>query len=258
LAYKNAVATLTQERIVTAAVVIIGNEILSGRTQETNLREIALTVGTWGIRVTEARVIPDVEDTIVSVVNEVRARHSYVFTTGGIGPTHDDITADCIAKAFGVPLIEHPAIAALIRKREAPPEIMASRLRMARVPEGAGLIANGTGGPPGFSIGNVYVMAGIPVVMQAMLSTLAGKLSGGAIVQTRSVSVFLPESVIAKPLTDLQTAWPEIEMGSYPFQRVDRYGTSLVLRGTNASSLDAALAQVRDMIVAAGGTPEDV
>jgi molybdopterin-biosynthesis enzyme MoeA-like protein len=237
--------------------VIIGNEILSGRTQDTNLREIALTIGTWGIRVTEARVIPDVEDVIVSVINEVRARHDYVFTTGGIGPTHDDITADCIARAFGVPLIEHPAIAALLRKREAPPEIMASRLRMARVPEGAGLIENGTGGPPGFFIGNVYVMAGIPVVMQAMLSTLAGKLSGGAVVQSRSISVFLPESVIAKPFTDLQAAWPEIEMGSYPFQRVDRYGTTLVLRGTDASSLDIALSQVREMVAAAGGTIEE-
>jgi molybdenum cofactor synthesis domain-containing protein len=247
----------TNQRIVSAAVVIIGNEILSGRTQDTNLRDIALTIGAWGIRVTEARVIPDVEAEIVAIVNEVRARHDYVFTTGGIGPTHDDITAECIAKAFGVPLIEDPTIAAMIRKREAPPEIMASRLRMARVPSGAGLIANSTGGPPGFFIGNVYVMAGIPVVMRAMLATLSGKLNGGAVVQARSVSVFLPESVIAKPFAELQARWPDIEMGSYPFERESRYGTSLVLRGTDATALDTALAQVRALIVAAGGTPDE-
>jgi molybdenum cofactor synthesis domain-containing protein len=238
-------------------VLIIGNEILSGRTQDTNLRDLALTLGSWGIRVTEARVIPDVEDVIVSVVNEVRARHDYVFTTGGIGPTHDDITAECIAKAFGVPLIEHPVIAALLRKREVPPEIMASRLRMARVPMGADLIDNGTGGPPGFFIGNVYVMAGIPSVMRSMLGSLAGKLRAGAVVMSRSVNVFLAESAIAKPFGELQARWPEIEMGSYPFSRETGYGTSLVLRGTSAAALDTALAEVRAMIVAAGGVPEE-
>src|SRR5262252_3105323 len=153
------------ERIVTAAVIIIGNEILSGRTQDTNLRDIANTLGGLGIRVTTARVIPDVEATIVATVNELRALHDYVFTTGGIGPTHDDITAECIAKAFGVRLVEHPDIAAVIKRREAPPEVLAARLRMALVPEGSGLIDNPTGGPPGFFKGNVYVLAGIPNVM---------------------------------------------------------------------------------------------
>ena len=245
------------EHIVTAAVVIIGNEILSGRTQDTNLRDIALTLGGWGIRVTEARVIPDVEAVIVSVVNEVRARHAYVLTTGGIGPTHDDITAECIARAFDVPLVEHPEIAALIRKREAPPEIMAARLRMARVPLGGGLIANATGGPPGFFIGNVYVMAGIPAVMRGMLSSLEGKLSGGAVLQARSVTAYLPESAIATPFSSLQTRYPAVDMGSYPFSRDDRYGTSLVLRSTDIALLERALGEVRAMIVAAGGAPED-
>lgn len=147
------------ERIITAAVVVIGNEILSGRTQDTNLRDIATSLGAWGIRVTEARVIPDVEATIVAVVNEVRARHDYVLTTGGIGPTHDDITAESIARAFGVRLVEHPEIGALIRRAKVPPEVMASRLRMARVPEGAGLIDNTTGGPPGFCIGKEKIAA---------------------------------------------------------------------------------------------------
>jgi molybdenum cofactor synthesis domain-containing protein len=242
------------ERIVTAAVVIIGNEILSGRTQDTNLQEIAKTLGGWGIRVTEGRVIPDEERTIVSVVNEVRARHDYVFTTGGIGPTHDDITAECIAKAFEVPLVEHPEIAALIRRREAPPDIMTSRLRMARVPRGAGLIENSSGGPPGFFVGNVYVMAGIPSVMRAMLASLQSKLTGGAVLQSRSLTAFLPESAIAAPFAQLQARHAQVEMGSYPFTREGRYGTMLVLRSSDVALLDAATEQVNAMIVAAGGT----
>ena len=169
------------EKIVTACVVIIGNEILSGRTQDINLNHIALTLNTWGIRVREARVIPDIEDVIVDTVNDARAVYDYVFTTGGIGPTHDDITADCIAKAFGVPLVVNDEIAAIIRRRPAPADVMESRLRMARIPEGASLVANTTGGPPGFCIANVYVMAGIPGVMQAMLSSLQDTLEGGSV-----------------------------------------------------------------------------
>ena len=161
---------------VTACVIIIGNEILSGRTQDINLNHIASTLGGWGIQVHHARVIPDDEDIIVNTINEVRKAYNYVFTTGGIGPTHDDITAVCVAKAFGVPIIQHPDIAERIRQRPAPDDIMASRLLMARVPEGAGLIDNPSGGPQGFAMENVYVRAGIPRVMQAMLSTLEGKL----------------------------------------------------------------------------------
>jgi molybdenum cofactor synthesis domain-containing protein len=243
------------ERIYTAAVLIIGNEILSGRTQDTNLRDIATSLGEWGIRVTEARVIPDVEDTIVAVVNEVRARHDYVLTTGGIGPTHDDITAACIAKAFGVELVEHPTIAALIRRRESPPEIMASRLRMALVPRGAGLIDNSTGGPPGFFIGNVHVMAGIPAVMRAMLASLRSKLTGGAVLQSRSVTVYLGESAIAEPLRQLQADHPAMDIGSYPFNNEGRFGTTLVIRGTNAAQLDQLLEKITAMVARAGGTP---
>ena len=243
------------ERVFTAAAVIIGNEILSGRTQDTNLRDIAVTVGGWGIRVTEARVVPDIEATIVATVNELRARHDYVFTTGGIGPTHDDITASCIAKAFGVQLVEHPRIAAHIRSREAPPDVMAARLRMALVPEGSELIQNLTGGPPGFSIGNVYVLAGIPAVMRAMLGTLAPKLTGGKILQSRSIGADLAESVIAHALGTIQAEHADTEIGSYPFFREGRYGTSLVVRGTNEESLRAAADKIKAMIVAAGETP---
>lgn len=243
------------ERIFTAAVVVIGNEILSGRTQDTNLRDIATTLGGWGIRVTEGRVIPDVEATIVAVVNEVRARHDYVFTTGGIGPTHDDITAACIAKAFGVALVEHPRIAAAIRRREAPPEVMATRLRMALVPEGAGLIENLTGGPPGFFIENVYVMAGIPAVMRAMLATLATKLSGGVVLQSRTVGAYVLESVIAKQLENIQAEHPNVEIGSYPFSRDMRFGTNLVARSTDEQALAAVVEKLKAMIAATGAEP---
>lgn len=239
-----------RERIITAAVIIIGNEILSGRTQDTNLRDIALTLGEWGIRVMEARVIPDVEDTIVSVVNEVRARCDYVFTTGGIGPTHDDITAGCIAKAFGVELVEHPQIGALIRKYPATPEVLRSRLRMAMVPSGAGLIQNSMGGPPAFFIDNVYVLAGVPAIMRVMLASLRSQLVGGAVLQSRSVTAYLEESSIAAALGDLQKAHPEVDIGSYPFFQDGRVGTTLVMRSTDAALLERVLTQVEALVAA--------
>ena len=244
-------------RTVTACVLIIGNEILSGRTQDTNLNHLATTLGAWGIQVREARTIPDVVDVIVSTVNTVREQFDYVFTTGGIGPTHDDITADCIAEAFGVPLIESPEISARIRSRPAPDDVMASRLRMARIPEGATLVDNPTGGPQGFCMGNVYVMAGIPLVMQAMLSSLEGKLERGDVVRSCSVTAHLGESQIAEALGVIQDRFEDIDIGSYPFFRNDRYGTSLVLRGTSADTLLRAMAEVKDAIVAAGAEPED-
>ena len=241
------------ERIYTACVLIIGNEILSGRTQDANLNHMAIVLGESGVRVREARVIPDVEDVIIDTVNEVRAAFDYVLTTGGIGPTHDDITAACIAKAFGVPLVVSEEIAVRIRGRPAPPDVMASRLLMARVPEGATLIDNPTGGPQGFRMGNVYVMAGIPSVMRAMLSTVV--FEGGAVVRTRSVTAYLGESQVATGLTAIQHKHPAIDIGSYPFMRADRYGTTLVLRGTDMAELDAVLEDVKQLIVDAGETP---
>lgn len=243
---------------VTACVLIIGNEILSGRTQDVNLNHIAKTLGAWGIQVREARVIPDVTKTIVDTLNETRRRFDYVFTTGGIGPTHDDITAECVAEAFGVNLIIHSEIAERIARRPAPPDIMAARMRMARVPEGATLIDNLTGGPQGFRIENVFVMAGIPAVMQAMLGSLEGKLKGGAVVRSFSVTAYVGESQIAGPLTDIQNRHPSVDLGSYPFFRADRYGTSLVMRGTDPAELETVLAEVSAAIVAAGETPQDI
>ena len=243
------------DRIVTACVVVIGNEILSGRTQDVNLAHIAQQLNEWGVRVAEARVVPDVEEVVVSTVNAARARFDYVFTTGGIGPTHDDITADCIAKAFGVPLVVSDEIAEGLRRRPAPDDVMANRLRRARIPEGATLIANPTGGPQGFRMENVFVMAGIPSVMQGMLSTVGDEIEGGDVVRSRSVAAYLGESQIASALTEIQARYPDIELGSYPFYRSERFGTTLVMRGTSETDLERMLEQIRNAIIAAGGQP---
>ena len=242
---------------VTAAVLIIGNEILSGRTQDTNLAYLAKKLNEYGIQIREARVVPDVERDIVEAVNALRARHDYVFTTGGIGPTHDDITAECIAAAFGVELVISPEIAALIERRPAPPEVMAARMRMARIPRGGGLIDNPLG-PPGFYIGNVYVMAGIPRVMQQMVDSLAGKLRRGATVRSRSVTAYLSEGQVATRLRQIQQGHAQLDLGSYPFHRDNRYGTTLVMRGTDEAALDAMLDAVSRMIVELGGEALDI
>ena len=200
---------------------------------------------------------PTSSATSSTAVNALRTRYDYVFTTGGIGPTHDDITAECIAAAFGVELVVSPEIAELIHKRPAPPEIMEARMRMARIPRGGGLIENPLG-PPGFFIGNVYVMAGIPRVMQQMVDSLEGKLKRGATVRSRSVTAHLSEGQVAKRLSEIQHAHPHIDLGSYPFYRDDRYGTTLVMRGTDEATLDIMLAAVMQMIVDLGGEPLDM
>lgn len=242
--------------VVTACMLIIGNEILSGRTQDTNLAYLAKEMNELGVRLTEARVIPDVEDVIVSTVNECRAKFDYVFTTGGIGPTHDDITADCIAKAFGVELKMHPEAVAIIKRREAPAEVMQSRLRMARVPEGGVLIENPTYGPPGFQMENVFVMAGVPIVMQAMVSTLRnGQIVGGDPVRSRSIGAYLMESQVAVRLREIQQRYADVDLGSYPFYREDGYGTNLVMRGTDEEELERMKEEIREMIVEFGAEP---
>ena len=227
-----------REDVVTACLIIIGNEILSGRTQDTNLAHLSHVLNELGVQMREARVIPDVESVIVDTVNTCRAKFDYVFTTGGIGPTHDDITADSIALAFEVALEFHPDIVALIKKREAPPEVMESRLRMARIPVGALLIDNPSGGPPGFQIENVFVMAGVPMVMQAMAGTLTKeRLPGGRPVRSLTIGAFLGESQVAQDLEELQSQHPAVDIGSYPFFREAGYGTNLVVRGTDPEEL---------------------
>ncbi len=243
---------------VTACVLIIGNEILSGRTQDINLNHLATTLGEWGVQVREARVIPDVVQTIVDTINETRVAFDYIFTTGGIGPTHDDITAACVAQAFGVELIQHPDIAQRIKQRPAPEDVMASRLLMARVPKGATLIDNPTGGPQGFAMDNVYVMAGIPTIMQGMLSTLAGQLRAGPIVKSRSIRAYLGESQISHALGEIQAQNDEVDIGSYPFFREERYGTTLVIRGIDEAKIEHAAQAIMAAVTAAGEAPEDL
>ncbi len=243
------------DRLVTACVIVIGNEILSGRTQDTNIAFLGERLNELGVRLMEARVIPDIEDTIVATVNEVRTRFTYVFTTGGIGPTHDDITAASIAKAFGVPLTEHPEARAILDAHYPPGELTEARLRMARTPEGAVLIDNPVSKAPGFQMDNVFVMAGIPEIMQAMFESLSHRLVGGKPLISRSVTVYLPESKVALGLEALQGRYSDVEIGSYPFNRAGRFGTRLVLRATEAARLDAAAGELDGLIAELGGEP---
>lgn len=249
---------MASSKTVTACMLIIGNEILSGRTQDVNLNFLAKSLNELGVRMVEARVIPDIEETIVNTVNECREKFDHVFTTGGIGPTHDDITAVCIAKAFGTEVIIHPDIEERIRRREAPPEVMESRLLMARVPKGATLIDNPTGGPQGFQMGNVFVMAGVPMVMQAMVSSLTKERLGGTNpVRSRTIGAYLGESQIAKRLGDLQERYPDVDIGSYPFYRESGYGTNLVIRGTDEAELEEIKQALRAMIIDMGAEAHD-
>ncbi len=243
------------DRIVTACVLIIGNEILSGRTQDINLAFLATGLNTVGVTVREARVIPDVPQTIIDTVNEVRAKFDYVFTTGGIGPTHDDITSECVARAFGVPLTLHPEAHKILLDSYQPGDLNEARLRMAHTPEGATLIANPVSRAPGFQMGNVFVMAGIPRVMQAMFDDVKHRLTGGAPVMSRTVSSGLVEGLLAKRLGEIQESYPDLDIGSYPFFRRGNYGVSLVLRGRDAARLDAGTAEVMQMVRDLGGTP---
>lgn len=245
---------MTSEKTVNACLVIIGNEILSGRTQDANLAYIAKGLNSVGVRLREVRVIPDVAETIVATINEVGAKFDYVFTTGGIGPTHDDITSECVARAFGVKLILHPEAKRLLETNYKPGELNEARLRMAHVPEGAVLIDNPVSGAPGFQIGNVFVMAGVPRIMQAMFEGIKHRLVGGAPVLSRSVVCALPEGIVAEGLGRLQQRYPELDIGSYPFYRRGG-GVALVLRGTDAARLSAAVADLIEMIRGLGGDP---
>ena len=225
---------------VTACLVIIGNEILSGRTQDANLAFLARELGALGIRIREARVVPDEEDAIVEAVNAARTRHTYVFTTGGIGPTHDDITAACIAKAFGVPFTRHPEALRRLLAYYPPEKVNEARLRMADMPEGAELIDNPVSVAPGFRIGNVHVLPGVPSIMRAMFEGLRSSLRGGAPFTSRTITVYAPEGEIAGPLAEVQARHLDVEIGSYPFMRQDRFGASIVFRSADRGRIDAA------------------
>ncbi len=243
---------------VTACLLIIGNEILSGRTKDANLNFLALELNKLGVQLRECRVIPDVEQTVVDTVNEVRRKFDYVFTTGGIGPTHDDITADCIAKAFGVDISEHPeAVARMTRHYGDPALFTPARRRMARIPHGGVLVDNPVSIAPGFQMENVFTFAGIPKIMQAMFESMKHRLVGGAPVISRTVRTNLPEGIIAEPLGALQKRFDDLDIGSYPGFRNGKVSVSLVLRGTDDARLAAAAAELIDTLKKMNGEAEE-
>jgi molybdenum cofactor synthesis domain-containing protein len=237
---------------VTAAILIIGDEILSGRTQDTNLSHIARYLAVHGVDVAEARTVSDDIGDIVAALNALRSRYNYVVTTGGIGPTHDDITADAVAEAFGVPLEEHPEImAVLLDKWDA--ELTPARRRMARVPVGGELVKNPMRGPPGFTIGNVFVLAGVPEIMRGMLEDVGPRLKGGKVTISRTVRVDgSGEGVIAAPLEAVAKAHPAMSLGSYPFFGPEGFGANLVLRSRDPDELGTAVAELISGLTAAG------
>ncbi len=228
------------DRIYTAGLVVIGDEILSGRTHDKNIAQVASWLQVQGIRLAEVRVVPDVPHKIVEAVNTLRTENDYLFTTGGIGPTHDDITVDAVAEALGVEVEVHPTARAILEKYYADKGgITEARLRMARVPAGADLIPNRMSGAPGIRIGNVFLMAGVPHITAGMLDALTGTLEGGAPLISETVGGFIAESEVAPLLRDVEKAHEACQIGSYPFFREGRVGANFVIRSTERAALDA-------------------
>ncbi|GLQ07290.1 competence/damage-inducible protein A [Sneathiella chinensis] len=243
-------------KLVTAAMLVIGDEILSGRTQDKNVSFVATALGEIGIQLREVRIIPDVEQEIVDAINHFRKKYDYVFTSGGIGPTHDDITADSVAAAFGVGIDHHPeAMEILTRHYETSGiEFNDARKRMARIPDGADLIENPVSKAPGFRLENVFVMAGVPSILQAMMAGVLPLLSGGARMISRTIGVPLAEGKVAQDLGLLQDKYPEVSIGSYPYFRQGEVGTNLVLRSIHGDKLDAAFSDLRVILDGLGVT----
>lgn len=228
----------------TACLVIIGNEILSGRTQDKNLAWLAAQLNECGVKLARAHIIADIEEVIINTIRDAARAHDFVFTTGGIGPTHDDITAECIAKAFDKKLILHPDAHETLLKHYGKNDLNEARLKMAHVPEGAHLIANPISAAPGFRIENVYVFAGIPSVMQAMFANMRHELGVGPKMHSRNISAFVTEGVLAEGLSAIQKDFADVEIGSYPFFQQGKLGTSIVMRSLDTARLDACYARV--------------
>ncbi|MCD8570654.1 MAG: competence/damage-inducible protein A [Alphaproteobacteria bacterium] len=240
----------------TAAIVIIGDEILSGRTHDTNTVWLAERLNDQGIMLEEVRVIPDREAKIIETVNTLRAQFDYIFTTGGIGPTHDDITAASIAKAFDVALLQNPeAMALLVAHYGGAHEVTPARARMAMIPEGATLIHNPVSSAPGFIIGNVHVMAGVPRIMQAMFEQILETLQGGDPLLSNTITCEMAESELAADMASLQEKFPDVLIGSYPHFQAGNFGLSVVLRCTEATLLKNASEELVTMILSRGKTP---
>ena len=239
--------------LVTAAVLVIGDEILSGRTVDTNINSIAGFLGPYGIDLREVRVIPDDHEEITAAVRTLSGRYDYLFTTGGIGPTHDDITADAVAEAMGVELTEDAEVIALLTARAGGEPPNAARRRMARIPPGASKIAHPQGGPPGFNVANVFVMAGVPGIMKGMLEDVGPRLRTGAVVHARTLRVSgTGEGVLAAPLEAVARAHRDMSLGSYPFFTPEGYGANLVVRGRDASQVVSVVEELRAALESAG------
>jgi molybdenum cofactor synthesis domain-containing protein len=251
---------MADKDIVTACLLLIGNEILSGRTQDKNLNFLASGLNEIGVQMREARVIPDIREKIISTINECRTEFDYVFTTGGIGPTHDDITSECVAEAFGVGMYRDPEIVDLLNsymKNRGNSGMNEARLRMATFPEGAVLIKNEVSAAPGYLIENVFVMAGVPRIMQAMFEEAKSHLKGGKMVQARGLAVDLPEGTIAATLALVQERFEKVDIGSYPQMREIGFRVSVVVRGTDPVLLDQAMSDLMQLLRDIGGNPEE-
>ena len=238
----------TSQVIITAGLLVIGDEILSGRTKDKNIGFIAEYMTALGIDLKEVRVVPDDEAEIVAALNALRHRYTYVFTTGGIGPTHDDITADSVAKAFGVPIDVDPRVVEIFKARAPAMQLNEARLRMARIPEGAALVDNKISAAPGFWLGNVIVMAGVPSIMQSMLDAVSGKLATGAKMLSESVRADAREGDIGTPLGEIAKANPDVIIGSYPFFDGTGPNTNIVVRSRDAEKLAAVKREVEQML----------
>ena len=244
---------MSKDRIYTAGLVVIGDEILSGRTHDKNIAQVASWLQVQGIRLSEVRVVPDVVERIVEAVNALREAYDYLFTTGGIGPTHDDITVDAVAQALGVPVIIHPEAQAILERYYADKGgVNEGRLRMARTPQGAELIRNRMSGAPGIRIGNVYLMAGVPHITAGMLDALTGTLEGGAPLLSETIGGYIPESEVATVLREVERANPQCQIGSYPFFREGKVGSNFVIRSTDRAALDSCTMELCEGLTAAG------
>lgn len=236
--------------VYTAALLVIGNEILSGRTEDKNVNWIAKKLVEKGITFSEVRIVPDIAERIVAAVRELSARYDYLFTTGGIGPTHDDITAGCVSQAFAVPIEENAEARAMLEAHYGGAEhLNPPRLKMAQIPRGAKLVPNPVSGAPGFVIENVHVMAGVPKIMQAMLDYVLPELAGGAVVHSRTITSRLTESRVAQGLGEIQERWPSVEIGSYPHFQAGNFGVSLVLRSVDQEALATVEAEVQALVL---------
>ena len=231
-----------------ASLIIIGNEILSGRTQDKNLSYLANWLNEIGIQLAEVRVIRDEEEIVVETVNHLRSTYDYVFTTGGIGPTHDDITSLCIAKAFEVELEINSGALGILKEYYNDGELTDARMKMTKMPVGSELIENPVSRAPGFKMDNVFVLAGIPSIMQGMLEGARKHLTVGEVVKSKSIDVFTPESNVADALTDLQNKYAEVEIGSYPFNKDNRFGTSVVMRSSDETKLENCESELKELM----------